>query len=212
MRRIAAVVVFAACLLMVAGPAGAATNHYSSTVLNVYWTTRTQTGPNSYRETTWYVGVYSDSQSGTSSDGYYSEQTCVYRDARHRRCKQNEYKVGYSNLDKKGESYTFDGQDLSAAHLVGIYPLQSYDQYGNPTGDVEWTVFHADVTGTGSVRYSRDTYSHHDRDCYTKSATTRANRPFVATGSENGNDLGSTSQGIMSSSETTTVTYGSCGY
>ncbi|HJP64694.1 MAG TPA: hypothetical protein VKA30_00150 [Actinomycetota bacterium] len=208
MRRIAAVLIGAACLFGLAAPAGAETNQ--SSVLNVYWVTREPVTQNVYRQVTWYVGVYQDAEYGTSSDGYQEVDLCV-RKGNRTRCRQESFKVGYSNLDKQGEYYTVDAVGLTSASLRGIYPLQTYDQYGNPTGDAEWTVITADVKGTGDITHSQDAYAHHEGDCYYVEITDTNSRPFEATGTENGADLGTTSLGIFSASQSRTRVRGSCG-
>jgi hypothetical protein len=103
-----------------------------------------------------------------------------------------------------------DAVNLDYAHLLGAYPLQTYDQYGNPTGPVEWTVITADVLGQGDIFTSQDSYAHHEGDCYYLEVSRTSHRAFTATGSENGNDLGSTSQGIFQVTRSTTRQRG-CG-
>lgn len=210
MRRIAAVLLGATFLVGLAIPAGAATEDEKSAVLNVYWTSRESTGQYTFRQTTWYVGAYVSSEYPTSSDGYQSVDNCVFLDRRHYRCRQESFKVGYSDLKGPGEYFTIDPNNLDYATLRGLYPLQSYDQNGNPTGPIEWTVITADVTGVGPLDSSRDTYTHHEGDCRYRTTTDNLERGFVADGTVNGVALEPTKEGFMSYSESHTISRG-CG-
>jgi len=212
MRRIAAVVIGATCFVALAAPAQAVTETSRSAVVNVYWNTREPLTSNTYRQTTWYVGAYVDTEYGISSDGYQQVSTCVVLDRRQVRCRQDSFKVGYSHLNGQGEYFKIDGDTLTYANLRGVYPLQTMDENGDPVWPVEWTVITADLTGVGDLTRSRDTYSHHSRECFTRTTSDSAQRDFDAIGTLNGDPLGHTSTGILSSSKSTTVTYGDCGY
>ncbi|MFN2589639.1 MAG: hypothetical protein ABR518_02580 [Actinomycetota bacterium] len=212
MRRIAVSLLGAACLLVGwTGPAGAAPSGESNTgsSVNVFWTTREPIGPNTFRLTTWYIGVYSDSEYGISSDAYQSVSACVYFDSRHYRCRQQSYRVGFSDLNKPGESYVIDDQNLEYATIRGLYPLESYDEYGNPAGPAEWTRVTADVTGVGDIGTSKSTRTGRRGGCWYRTTTESAGRGMVATGTVNGADLGSTNEGGMSTYTSRTV-YHSC--
>ncbi|HEX9235889.1 MAG TPA: hypothetical protein VF972_06390 [Actinomycetota bacterium] len=211
MRRIFAVVLGAASLLAFAMPAGATTQSGTSSVINVYWVTKVPLGSNSYQQTTWYVGAYTDSQYGTSSDGYQEVDTCVFKDRRHVRCRQDSYMVGYTDLSRQGEYFNIDTQNLDYANLRGLYGLQAYDSNGNPTGSPQWTVITADVTGVGDVTQTTSKDIYHSGSCHSVSTYTEKDRPFSATGSENGTDLGTTKQGYFSVTSYTTVSHG-CKY
>ena len=213
MRRIAAVLIGAACLVGLAIPAGAAPpEDEKSAVVNVYWTIREKTGDRTFRQTTWYVGAYVSSEYGASSDGYQDVSNCVFLDRRHYRCRQESFKIGYSNLDRPGEYFTIDAQNLDYATLGGLYPLQSYDDNGFPTGPIEWTVITADITGKGELRSSTDTYTHRDGDCRYRTTTSTLERGFVAGGTVNGMELPPTTDGFMNYSESRTSSIGCGGY
>jgi hypothetical protein len=212
MRRIAAVLIGAACLIGLAIPAGAAPpEDEKSAVLNVYWTTRESTGEHTFRQTTWYVGAYVSSEYATSSDGYQQVDNCVVLDRRHYRCQQESFKVGYSDLRGPGEYFTIDTQNLDYATLRGLYPLQAYDDNGNPIGPVEWTVITADVTGEGELSSSQESYTHKEGTCRYRTTTTTLERGFVAAGTVNGVELQPTRDGFLNYSESRTISHG-CGY
>jgi hypothetical protein len=209
MRRIAAVLIGAGCLVGLAVPAGAVPSETEkSAVINVYWTTRESTGEHTFRLTTWYVGAYASSEYGATSDGYVEVDDCVFLDRDNYRCRQAYFAVGYSKLNRRGEYFTIDEQNLDYATLRGFYPLQAYDDNGNPIGDPKWTVITADVKGTGDVRSTRETYWHNDGTCRYLTTTETLARGFVATGTVNGADLGSTERGFLSYSEARTVSHG----
>lgn len=213
MRRIAAVLIGAACLVGLAIPAGASPpENEKSAVLNVYWITREPTGERTFRQTTWYVGAYVSDEYGTTSDGYQDISNCILLDRRNYRCRQESFKVGYSNLRRPGEYFTIDTQNLDYSTLRGLYPLQAYDEDGDPIGPVEWTVITADVTGQGELSSSQDTYTHKEGKCRYRTTTTTLERGFVAAGTVNGVELEPTRTGFLNYSESRTISSGCEGY
>jgi hypothetical protein len=201
MRRIAAVSFGVACVLSLATPAGAAPNRYESSVVNVFWYYQEPLAVNAYRQTTWYVGVYEDSN-GTFSDLYQDVSVCVRFSPQRIRCRTESYKVGYSELDRPGELYTIDRQGLTEAHLRGFYLLESFDESGNPTGSAEPTLITTDVLGVGDLSRSREKHTYH-AGCEHYTTTTKGlSRDLEATGTLNGEDLGETYDGFMANNAT----------
>jgi hypothetical protein len=84
-----------------------------------------------------------------------------------------------------------------------VYPLQAYDQYGNPSGSPVQTHVISDWTANGAL--TRTSTNDTERfGCSLFRFTSRGNyRPAQATGSINGSDLGITTDAFMATSSDT---------
>jgi hypothetical protein len=197
MRRTTAFVllVCAALLAGLASPAQAAKPIRSNlTTVEAFWHSRQSTGPNSYLETTWYVGVFASTDGGTFlfSDLYQDVEACTVDQNGNPSCTEVASKFGESDLTGPGDTFTMDFAQLTSAHLDGTYQVQSFDENGNPIGSPETEHIVADWTGTGAITKSHSKFSFHSR-CVHFTATTKGRmRPADAAGTLNGTDLGVT--------------------
>lgn len=194
--RLALVIPTIALLTGLASPAQADQPIRShTTTANAFWHSQEPTGPNSYTETTWYVGVFASTDGGTFlfSDLYQDVEACVVDQNGNAACTELSSKYGDTDLTGPGDAFTMDLTNLTSAHLDGTYQVQSFDQSGNPVGSPETEHIVADWTATGPLTKSHSKFSFHSK-CIHFTATTKGQmRPADATGTRNGTDLGTTS-------------------
>ena len=165
------------------------------TTAEAFWHSQQPTGPNSFTETTWYVGVFATTDGGTFlfSDLYQDVEACTVDPNGNTSCTEVSSKYGDTDLTGPGDSFTMDLTNLTSAHLDGTYQVQPFDQNGNPVGSPESEHIVADWTATGPITKSHSKFSFHTK-CVHFTATTKGRmRPADATGTRNGIDLGTTS-------------------
>jgi hypothetical protein len=183
-------------LVMLAPPAGATppVTRSKMTTAESFWHFDQPTGPNSFTETTWYVGVFVSTDGGAFlySDLYQDVESCTTDQAGNVSCTQVSSKYGDSNLSGPTDAFTMDFTNLSTASLDGTYQLQSYDQNGNPVGSPETDRIVATWTGTGPIIKSHSKFSFHQRCIHFQATDKGKTRAASASGTLKGSSLGST--------------------
>jgi hypothetical protein len=194
-------------LVGLGGTAQAQRDRYTSSTAQAFWYDREDLTSDTYTLTVWYVGVYSD-EGGGGGGGFFSD---LYQEVdrcevgqRFDRCRNVSFEVGYTDLSRDGETFTFDTSGLTVAHLESTYKLQSYDENGNPVGDPEVYSVVTDWTGKGDLTRSHESYSFHQGCTHFTTHVKGLSRRAVATGSLNGTtDLGTTRDAFMARSSYT---------
>ena len=196
MRRLILAAAITASLLVLPGtvPANAAPNRSADATSQAFWTTQHWLDADTYRLSTWYVGVFQyQDRHGTFyySDLYREVDTCNVVGSR-TRCHQTSFAYGDSGIDKRGESFTIDSDGLTTANVHARYWLQRYDQAGNPLGHPVRHVVDATWTGRGDLTRSHQKESFH-QGCTHYTTTIKGQfRRATATGTLDGSDLGTT--------------------
>ncbi len=200
MRRVIVIAVALAAMLAIASPAHAGkpvkttTNSASA---NAFWYSFEEVSRNTYRETVWYVGVYSDDY-GTFSDLYRTTTTCRVSGGG-QRCTED-FAYGYA----EGAAFSM-GADLESAHLDGTYVLEVYDGRRHSTGETQTVRAIADWEGTGEVQTSGGSFSYRDEFISIRGSFDDAFRTAEAYATVGGVSLGETYDAYLSSSTSTTV-------
>ena len=180
---------------LMAPPAAAVeTRTRTSNVINVYWHDREELSANTFRLTTWYVGVY-ESSDGTWSDLYQSVDRCRKPDGGHTRCRQGAYRIGIDDLEGEGQTFTMDSENLESAHLDAVYRLKSYDNKGNRLPGRVPTRIVADLTGRGEIRQHRESWTDNTACKFVRRTYDSSYRRATATGSITAEDIGTVDLG-----------------
>jgi hypothetical protein len=183
-------------VLALAAPAQAKKPFRSNiTTAEAFWISDVQLTPDTVRETTWYVGVFAETDGGTFlySDLYQDVEDCTTDPNGNVTCTEVSDKFGDSDLTGPGDTFTMDFDTLTSAHLQGTYTLQAFDQNGNPVGSPETDTIVADWTGTGDLIKTHSKFSFHSKCVHFTATDKGITRPADATGTLNGTDLGTTS-------------------
>jgi hypothetical protein len=196
MRRLTVLILVAGLgVLGLAAPAQARPTRSHFTTAEAFWYFEEQTGPNTFTETTWYVGVFvsTEGKSSTYTDLYQDVQECTVDPDGNEHCTGISFKYGDTDLSGPTDSFTMDLNDLSSASLDGTYEVQSYDRDGNPVGSPETYRVVAEWTGTGPLFRSHTKFSFHQKCIHFQVTDKGVMRAADATGTLNGTDLGTTS-------------------
>ena len=171
-------------LFAVSAIASAAPTRSHDTTAEAFWHFKQQLTSTSYTLTTWYVGVFAGTDGGTFrySDLYQDVEHCTTASSGRTHCTEVSSKYGDTDLSRPTDSFTMDFRDLTEAHLVGTYRLQSYDQNGDPVGTKQTYHIASDWAGYGDVTKNHQKFSFH-QGCIHFAATIKGKmRPARATG------------------------------
>ena len=167
----------------------------NSTTAEAFWHAEQSTGPNSFTETTWYVGVFAGQDGSVEySDLYLDVESCKVDPSGNTNC--NQISSEYGDSGSPGSfisSFSMDLANLSTASLDGTYMLQSYDASGNPVGSPESYRMVATWTGNGPLFKSHQKFSFHQKCVHFQATDKGKMRAADATGTLNGAPLGTTS-------------------
>ena len=197
MRRfVVLLIVPALTFLGSVGPAHASppVTKSNSTTAEAFWHTDQSTGPNSYIETTWYVGVFAANDGSVEySDLYQDVENCKVDPSGNTNC--TEISSKYGDAGSPGSfitSFTMDLASLTTASLDGTYVMTAYDSSGNPVG-TETDHITATWTGNGPLFKSHQKFSFHQKCIHFQATDKGKMRAADASGVLNGVSLGTTS-------------------
>jgi len=199
MRRVILVMVIAGLMTgLMAGPALASsrTHHRSaSAAVIAVWHSKTRLPAGRFRLTTWFVGVF-PSASRTPSQVVKEVDRCTVVSG-HRRCRIVSFSDGFRR-SLTAAQFTFDRKHLQVARLDAAYKLRTFIR-GKPVRTTRVRVA-AGWAGTGKITRSGGVNSFHSGCLHFHNTFKDRHRAATATGSVNGNPLGSTTHAFLSTS------------
>ena len=199
MRKVLGILIGLAVLLGAMTPAIAIERKAKSQSLNAFWYSTEQLGPNTFRNTVWYVGAFRY-KGGTFSDLYEAVDLC--RNTRRGLvCESESFAVGYKELTR--EEFYIEETRLDSGWIDATYSLQTYDKTGGPTGPGVPTHIRADFTGLGEVERYKDSFVYEDEHRIFKFTFHNFFRLGEAEGWINGAPLGETYDAYLSLSTST---------
>ena len=159
MKRPLTIVLGLALLLSLAMPQAQAAkpdhDRYRSRVVNAFWHSRRHVDRHTYLRITWYAGVY-ETQDHFFSDLYRSVEKCRRNDGGGSRCRYQQRHSWYGSIRKIGTgSFSLDRR-LTSSHVDATYRL--FRTVGHDRKLVGHAHIVFDVTGSGDLTRSRDSY------------------------------------------------------
>ncbi|MEX2457752.1 MAG: hypothetical protein WD770_02055 [Actinomycetota bacterium] len=203
-RRVLGILLGVLLLVGLVSPALAVERQTRSRSLNAFWYSYETLGPNTFRQTTWYVGAFASSGrfGGTWSDLYQSVDLC--RETRRGTVCENEYfAIGFKELTR--DEFFIDERRLATGWIDATYDLETYHAYsGEPEpGPAVPTHILATFEGVGPIETSKETFVYEDENFIFRFTFQGAFRTAESYGWIDGVSIGETYDAYMSLSTST---------